>query len=542
MNIPALGAGQILPLTRTLTLCPDPIELFQCLAQGRADTLLLETADTAQHLDSRLGTGVVAGKSILVTKSALHLVCHQNTVTIRALSPNGASLVNWIDEACTSLQTKRVNDTVEIAVKSERGGDEEARLKAAGPLDIVRWLCTSLTDTLGEPSTTPFLAGVFAYDLLASFESLPQAKTDPLGTPDYEFWLPERCIWLNHRHRRTALVAYVYGGPQHASSYADALEDLKTMLAAAKQSSGGKRKPPPAGPTVGLPPAETDMNDAEFADLVTTLKTHIVAGDVFQIVPSRTFKVPCPDPMAAYKQLRALNPSPYMFYVQGEAFTLFGASPETAIKVEGKPSRLTIHPIAGTRPRGRRQDGSVDLDLDNRLEAELRLNEKEVAEHMMLVDLARNDAARVCQPGTRRVDRLLSVERYSHVMHLVSEISGELRHDLDALHAYLATMNMGTLVGAPKVKAAQLLRRYEASRRGPYGGAVGYITLDGRMDTAIVIRSALVHDGQAYIRAGAGVVYDSDPVAEADETRRKAAAVITAIGQATHDSTPEDRR
>jgi anthranilate synthase component I len=537
MSIPALDAGQILPLTRTLTLCPDPIELFQRLAKDSNDTLLLETADTAQNIDSKLGSGVVAGKSILVTKSALHIVCKAEKVILRALSPNGKALLNWVADACDALPCVWVEEKLEIASVAHAGGDEEARLKSAGPLDFLRWLCESLTDTLAEPSTAPFLAGVFAYDLLASFEELPPANSDPLGTSDYEFWLPERCIWIDHNHRRTVLVAYVYGGSHRESSYADALDDIRTMLDAAKESTASI--PSTLGQkTYGLnsAPAETDMSDEDYAALVVTLKKHIVEGDVFQIVPSRTFKVPCPDSLAAYRQLRSLNPSPYMFYLQASDFTLFGASPETALKVDGRPSRVTIHPIAGTRPRGRRKDGSVDLDLDNRLEAELRLNEKEVAEHMMLVDLARNDAARVCEPGTRRVDRLLSVERYSHVMHLVSEISGELRHDLDALHAYLATMNMGTLVGAPKVKAAQLLRRYEATRRGPYGGAVGYLSLDGRMDTAIIIRSALVVDGEAYIRAGAGVVYDSDPMAEADETRRKAAAVITAIERAASEA------
>jgi anthranilate synthase component 1 len=257
---------------------------------------------------------------------------------------------------------------------------------------------------------------------------------------------------------------------------------------------------------------------------------------VFQIVPSRTFSLPCPDPLRAYAALRALNPSPYMFFVRGEQGTLFGASPETALAVRGTPRRVTISPIAGTRRRGIDREGAIDDDLDARIEAELRLDEKEVAEHMMLVDLARNDVARVSQPGSRRVDALLDVVRYSHVMHLVSLVSGELRPQLDALHAYVATMNMGTLVGAPKLEAAALLRRHEATRRGPYGGAVGYITAGGEMDTCIVIRSAVVKDGLGHVRAGAGVVYDSDPRLEADETRRKAEAVLVALLRALGDA------
>jgi anthranilate synthase component 1 len=281
-----------------------------------------------------------------------------------------------------------------------------------------------------------------------------------------------------------------------------------------------------------MPEARADLSDEEYQRLVVRLKRHIVAGDVFQIVASRSFELPCPDPLAAYGKLRLANPSPYLFFVAGESSVVFGASPETAVKVHGHPKRVTIRPIAGTAPRGRFPDGQLDADLDARREAALRLDEKETAEHMMLVDLARNDVARVSRPGTRQVRRLLSVDRYAHVMHLVSEVEGELAAEHDALHAYAAAMNMGTLVGAPKIRAAELLRDYEPTRRGAYGGAVGYLTHDGTMDTAIVIRAAVVRDGIAAVRAGAGIVFDSDPASEALETRRKAEAVLRAIAAA----------
>ena len=194
--------------------------------------------------------------------------------------------------------------------------------------------------------------------------------------------------------------------------------------------------------------------------------------------------------------------------------------------------RRQIYPIAGTRPRGFNADGSLSPDLDSRIELDLRLDKKELAEHIMLVDLARNDIARVSQPGTRHVADLLKVDRYSHVMHLVSRVCGTLELELDALHAYQACMNMGTLSGAPKVKATSLIREVEGKRRGSYGGAVGYLTGDGDMDTCIVIRSAFVKNKQAQIQAGAGVVFDSDPQSEANETRQKAQAVISAINEA----------
>ncbi len=211
------------------------------------------------------------------------------------------------------------------------------------------------------------------------------------------------------------------------------------------------------------------------------------------------------------------------------SFTLLGASPETAIRAVGNPRQVTIRPIAGTAPRGRAASGAMDPELDARRQAALMTDPKELAEHLMLVDLARNDVARVSRPGTRRVTRLLTVERYQHVMHLVSEVVGELADGLDGLHAYAASLNMGTLVGAPKIRAAELLRQHELTKRGCYGGSVGYLAHDGSLDTAIVIRSAFVKDSIARVRAGAGVVLDSDPMTEAAETRHKAAAVLRAL-------------
>jgi anthranilate synthase component 1 len=270
---------------------------------------------------------------------------------------------------------------------------------------------------------------------------------------------------------------------------------------------------------------KTDLDDHAFAEVVTRMKAHIAVGDVYQIVPSRTFRAPCADPLRAFAAQRELDPSPYMFFVSAPDHVLFGASPETSVRVlreEGWPT-VEVKPIAGTRPRG------GDADEDDRMEADLRLDRKEIAEHMMLVDLARNDVARVSLPGTRRVAKLMSVERYARVMHLVSSVKGALAIGYDALHALQACLNVGTLSGAPKLKATELLRREERTRRGPYGGAVGWLNGDGAMDTGVVIRSAVVKDGIAYVRAGAGVVHDSDPMSEADETRRKASAVLSAI-------------
>ncbi|MCA1654746.1 MAG: chorismate-binding protein [Sphingomonadales bacterium] len=262
--------------------------------------------------------------------------------------------------------------------------------------------------------------------------------------------------------------------------------------------------------------------------VVASLKDHVAAGDVFQVVPSRAFRAPCADPAAAFARLGVADPSRYLFFAETGFGTLFGASPETAVSVrrDGEHRMVMVSPIAGTRPRG------ATLDEDDRMEADLRLDAKEIAEHLMLVDLARNDVARVAEPGTRRVSSLLGVERFARVMHLVSRVEGRLEPDRDAIDALIACATCGTLSGAPKLRALELIRAVEASPRGPYGGVVGWIAGDGSMDTSIVIRSALVRDGIAEVRAGAGVVYDSDPAVETAETRHKASAVLAAIGVA----------
>lgn len=370
-----------------------------------------------------------------------------------------------------------------------------------------------------EKAARIFSFGCFAYDLVSAFEVLPPATSDPTGYPDFSFHLAGTVIAIDHRHASTTLT--VLAPDADGITARRRLGELTQLCQRAPAFTPG-----------GIPDVEAhaSLSDSDYAALVERSLEHIAAGDVYQIVVSRAWESPCADPLAAYLRLRTANPSPYMFYLAEDDSVLFGASPESALKVDSASRRLEIRPIAGTRPRGFGDVGGIDAERDARLELELRLSEKEIAEHVMLVDLARNDVARVAMPGSRRVSELMQVERYSHVMHLVSRVEGKLAPGLDALHAYRATLNMGTLTGAPKVRAAELLRRYEPARRGPYGGAVGYLTASGDLDTAIVIRSAFVRDGRARVQAGAGVVADSEPLAEAEETRRKAGAVLAALG------------
>ena len=531
MSRPNLDLGDVLPLVRRLAGTPDPLALYAALTDGgtRPDTLLLESADAAT------GQGE---KSVLLPRTMLRLECRGQEVRAVPLTPNGEGLRDWLQARLTGRASLRREGDDLVArftpVAGER--DEQSRLLAAGPLDALRAVVLHPRLVSSPAPLAHLAAGVFAYDLVDLFERLPPPRADPLGFPDYIFWVPEQVLVLDHVHRATTVIVHVVGGDNAEASYHDAVRAVESLVLAVQAGEVKGRTPAvPHDRTVSghsPGPRRADLDDSQYADLVSRLKAHIVAGDVFQVVPSRTFTAPCPDPFVAYRKLRAANPSPYMFFVRSPDAVLLGASPETAVKVAGTPRLISLRPIAGTAPRGRHPDGSIDRELDARLQAALLTDAKELAEHMMLVDLARNDVARVSRPGSRRVSQLLTVDRYQHVMHLVSEVEGELASGLDALHAYAASLNMGTLVGAPKIRAAELLREHERSKRGPYGGAVGYLTHDGEMDTAIVIRSAYVRDGTAYVRAGAGVVLDSNPASEAAETIRKAAAVLDALAPA----------
>jgi anthranilate synthase component 1 len=520
-------AGTILPLVREVTGSPDPLALYAALSDGgtRPGTFLLESGD---H-----GTGA-GERSLLGVSPALRVVCRGRSVEVTACSANGRALLDWVAGALSPSAAVEQSGEQLVATfppAPESALDESARVRLPSPMDALRTIVFG-PRLLARPADACHLAaGVFSYDMIELFEQLPVGRPEAAPTAHYEFIVPDRLIIIDHLRHRTLVVATACGGAEGVANYNDAVQAIDALIRAVEGAEPRPLPPAPAGDQI--PAFVADLSDDEFADLVDRLKRHVAAGDVFQIVASRTFSLPCPDPLAAYGRLRAANPSPYLFYVAGADSTVFGASPETAVKVSGTPRRVMIRPIAGTAARGLNADGSVDADLDARREAALRLDEKETAEHMMLVDLARNDVARVSRAGTRQVTRLLAVDRYSRVMHLVSEVEGELAEGLDALHAYTAAMNMGTLVGAPKVRAAELLREVETSRRGVYGGAVGYLTQEGEMDTAIVIRAAVVRGGVASVRAGAGIVYDSDPASEALETRRKAEAVLRAIG--SHD-------
>lgn len=462
----------------------DPLALYAHLTGGRPDTMLFERPD---------------GPNLLLVDAAARITCRGQDVTVEALGGRGAIVLDGLAEALSEYVEEQGPDVLRLHFPRISSPDAGERLCAPSPFDVLR------AATAGGDDDDPFartVLGVVAFDHVDLLEDLPANQEDLLGFPDLLFWVAETLIVIEPDGRARAI------GTQAA---------LAELAAACTRVPPVAAEPAPAG---GDP--VVDLDDAAYAAVVERAKAHIRAGDVYQIVPSRTFSVPCPDPLAAFAGQRRSDPSPYQFYVAAPDETLFGCSPEAAVRVD-EAGTVEVKPIAGTRQRG------ATVDEDDRLEAELRLDRKEVAEHMMLVDLARNDVARVSAPGTRRVASLLGVERYARVMHLVSTVTGQLRPGHDALHAIQACLNVGTLSGAPKLRATELLRGMERARRGAYGGAVGWLNGVGAMDTGVVIRSALVRDGVAYVRAGAGVVHDSDPFAEAEETRRKASALLSVL-------------
>lgn len=495
---------------------PDALHCFRALQPDRhAEAVLLESADvrSGAHL-----------KSLMLLSPALRLTCQGRTVTAQALSPTGLAALDLLAQALAEHVTLRAGAELTLHFAAPPPGlSESERLASPSNVEPLRTLQRALAS---QDSLQPLLLGVFGFDLLASFEELPPLPPGVNTCPDYRFYLAETALVLDHQAGTAELLAL---------ATPDTAQSLREQLSALAELLEGLKPPAPLPalpPQLPTPQASVFPDDRTFMAQVAELQEHIQAGDIYQVVPSRRFTLPCPDALAAYAQLKRLNPSPYLFYLHGGDFELFGASPESALKFTAQTRRAELYPIAGTRARGRDAAGHICPERDGRQELELRLDRKELSEHLMLLDLARNDLARVAVPGTRQVARLLEVDRYSQVMHLVSQVEAELKPELDALDAYRACMNMGTLSGAPKLEATRLLRGAEGERRGSYGGAVGYLAGNGDMDTCIVIRSGFVQGGQCTVQAGAGVVCDSDPAAEAAETEQKARAVLLAVALA----------
>ena len=361
--------------------------------------------------------------------------------------------------------------------------------------------------------------GYLGYDAAAHFERLPVPKNDPLGVPDGVFMMCEEFVIFDHARHVMLLVAVAR--PHHEPEQAYAATKIR-LEALAERISAATPPPRQANLARSNGRVSASMTKAEFMQVVERAKEYITAGDIIQAVPSLRLSRPLSvDPIEVYRALRRINPSPYMFFLDFGDMQLAGASPEMMIRCEDKHVRM--RPIAGTRPRGSNAEADVDL------ERELIADPKECAEHVMLVDLGRNDIGRVATSGSVAVENLMSIERFSHVMHIVSDVTGELEPGHTGLDALRACFPAGTLSGAPKIRAMEIIAELEGSRRGPYGGAVGYVSYSGDLDTAITIRTMVVHDGVAHVQAGAGIVADSVHEIEYQECLNKAEAMTRAI-------------
>lgn len=382
----------------------------------------------------------------------------------------------------------------------------------------------------GLPRFVGGAVGYVGYEVASGFEKVPRHENDELDVPDLAFMFTDVIVAFDHARRIMQVIAPVRPGSEPAEAYEKGVARIDAVLERLAEGPAGAQLGR-VGVSAPVPLKQHTSHD-DFIAQVQAAKEHIAAGDVFQIVLSQRFSAPFEgDGIDLYRVLRAVNPSPYMFYIRTPEVTLVGSSPEPLVRVEG--DQALTRPLAGTRPRG------ADIAEDGRLRADLLADEKERAEHVMLVDLGRNDLGRVCKPGTVRVDELMEVENYSHVMHIVSNVTGTLADGNDAFDALRATFPAGTVSGAPKIRAMQIIRELEPAARGPYAGTVGYIGVDGAMDMCITIRTVMITGGMAYLQSGAGIVADSDPESEYEETLHKARALHHALELAAGMSTGE---
>jgi anthranilate synthase component 1 len=480
----AAGRNQVV-WSRLIADLDTPVSLMLKLTEARRDSFLLESVTG----------GEVRGRySIMGMKPDLIWECRGTTARLNRSARFDSEA--WQDEPVDPLASLRA-------------------LIAESRIDL-------------PPDLPPMAAGLFGYlgyDMVRLVERLPDVNLDPLGLPDALMLRPSVVLVVDGVKGEVTVVspAWAASGLNARAAYAqaaervmDAVRELDRTPALASRDPGPELEP-------GEPASNT--SHARYLEMVETAREYIRAGDIFQVVPSQRwaqrFELP---PFALYRALRRTNPSPYMFYFNFGGFQVIGASPEILVRV--KDDTVTIRPIAGTRPRG------ASPVEDAALEAELLADAKERAEHLMLLDLGRNDVGRVARIGTVDPNEQFVIERYSHVMHIVSNVDGRLAEGEDALSALLAGLPAGTVSGAPKVRAMQIIDELESEKRGVYGGGVGYFAAGGDMDICIALRTAVVKDGTLYVQAGGGVVFDSDPEAEFQETVAKSRALVQAARDA----------
>ena len=411
-------------------------------------------------------------------------------------------------------------------INRDPAGAETFTVDTRPPIDSLRALMaeSAMPDTGDLPPMSAGLFGYFGYDMIRHIEDIPDSNPTVIDTPDSMLVRPSLIAIFDRLKDSITFVVQIRPGEwQDADT---AWRSAQERIAKAIDALDAPMPPTEAGEsTATLPEPQSNMGKDDFLGMVDTAKGHIRAGDIFQVVLSQRFSIPFHLPaINLYRSLRRLNPSPFLFFFDFDDLAIVGSSPEILVRL--RDDVVTIRPIAGTRKRG----ATPEEDAENA--ADLMDDVKERAEHLMLLDLGRNDVGRVSKPGSVRVKSNYEVEYYSHVMHIASQVEGEIRPDLDAVDAMIAGFPAGTVSGAPKIRAMQIIDDLEPDRRGVYSGAIGYISAAGDLDTCIALRTALVQDGQLHIQAGAGIVYDSDPQAEFEETQNKAMALIRAAADA----------
>jgi len=466
-------------------------------------------------------------------------------------------LVNDLDTPVSAFLKLATDKPYAFLFESVQGGEQRGRYSVLGYAPDLIWRvhgndCEMSVDggpfkSLGEKpiaslrqiqaSTTvdipdelpPMAAGLFGYlgyDMIRQVENLPSDNPDPIDTPDAVMTRPTIIAIFDQIAQEVIITTTVRPNEEQPAKDAYRAAEKRLTEAAAALESGTlplrhqNVAPEIHEPTGGIP-------QAGFTKKVKAAQDYIKAGDIFQVVLGQRFEAPLPEPpFALYRALRRLNPSPFLYYLNFEDHAVVGSSPEILVRL--RDETVTIRPIAGTRPRGKTPSEDKSFELD------LLADEKEMAEHLMLLDLGRNDMGRVAKPGTIKVTERSMVERYSHVMHIVSNVEGQVRDGLDAIDCLFAGFPAGTVSGAPKVRAMEIIDELEDEKRGIYAGAVGYISSGGDMDTAIALRTAVVKDGVMHVRAGAGIVLDSDPKSEFEECRNKAMALFSAAEHAPY--------
>lgn len=398
---------------------------------------------------------------------------------------------------------------------------QETRGESENPLNELRALMKQYqpAKVSGLPSFHGGAVGYMSYDQVRFFERLPDTNPDTLNLPDLYFFITDTMVVFDHVNNKIKIVSNAHIADDARAAYDEAIR----KIAAIEEKLRAPLRAPEVSPTPHAP-LESNFTRESFCAAVEKAKEYIRAGDIFQVVLSQRFrrKVSA-TPITLYRALRCINPSPYMLLMQFPEFALAGSSPEVMTQV--KNGTCMVRPIAGTRKRGKTEEEDFALEKD------LLADQKEIAEHVMLVDLGRNDIGRISTAGTVAPvpGKFMVIERYSHVMHIVSEVAGQMKPELDAFDALAATFPMGTVSGAPKIRAMEIIDELEPERRGPYSGGCGYIGFDGEMDTCILIRTMVLKDGNAYCQAGAGLVYDSVPDTEYEETVNKATALFRAV-------------